>query len=377
MSGNINRESSLCLVYNLAPRYREGIFRLIDAEYRCHWYFGQNNTDIKGLDLSVLKRVTVIKNIKIPHTPFYWQKGVVSLLCRKEYDVYFMLGELFCLSTWMFILCHKLFCRTKRVYFWTHGWYGKEMGMRRFFKRIFFKAVDGVFLYGNYAKELMRKEGFKEENLFVIHNSLLYDKQLQIRSELHSTLVYRNHFKNELPNLIFIGRLTQVKRIDLLLKALSILKARGKLYNLTLVGDGTEKNNLQLLVKKEGLDSQVWFYGACYDEMVNAELIFNADLCVSPGNVGLTAIHTMMFGTPVLTHDNFPYQMPEFEAIQPGWTGDFFSYNDIGSMTRCIDDWLNAHQGKREEVRKACYYEIDTQWNPQFQMEVIKKHLQL
>ena len=60
-----------------------------------------------------------------------------------------------------------------------------------------------------------------------------------------------------------------------------------------------------------------------------------------------------------------------------GRTGDFFSYNDVGSMTRCIDNWIKVHQGKREEVRRACYHDIDRQWNPQFQMEVIKKHLQL
>ena len=373
----IDLNKKLCLIYDFAPRYREGIYRLIDHEYFCHWYFGRNDTDIKGLDLSILRQVTTMPILKVPHTPFYWQRGVVSLLRHKEYDTYFMLGELFCLSTWVFVLCHRLFYRKKRIYFWTHGWYGKENTMRRFLKRIFFKAVDGVFLYGNYARELMLKEGFKAENLFVIHNSLLYDKQLEIRKELRVTSIYRNHFKNKEENLIFIGRLTQVKRLDLLIEALSVLKVQGKQYNLTLVGDGVEKDALQLLVKEKELDSQVWFYGACYDEAVNAELIYNADLCVSPGNVGLTAIHAMMFGTPVLTHDNFPYQMPEFEVIQSGRTGDFFSYNDVGSMTRCIDNWIKVHQGKREEVRRACYHDIDRQWNPQFQMEVIKKHLQL
>ena len=35
-----------------------------------------------------------------------------------------------------------------------------------------FKMTDGTFLYGNYARELMIKEDFNKDKLFVIHNSL-------------------------------------------------------------------------------------------------------------------------------------------------------------------------------------------------------------
>lgn len=76
---------------------------------------------------------------------------------------------------------------------------------------------------------------------------------------------------------------------------------------------------------RERVDKNVWFYGSCYDEQTNAELIYNADMCVAPGNVGLTAIHAMTFGCPVITHSDFKWQMPEFEAIHPGKTGDFSS----------------------------------------------------
>lgn len=83
------------------------------------------------------------------------------------------------------------------------------------------------------------------------------------------------------------------------------------------------KQQLQQQVKSYNLANNIWFYGACYDEIKNAALIYNADLCVSPGNVGLTAMHSMVFGTPVITHNDFKWQMPEFEAIEPGKTGDF------------------------------------------------------
>lgn len=367
--------NKLCLIYNFAPKYREGIFRLIDQEYNCDWYFGINKTDIKGLDLSILKSVKQLRGWKIPHTPFYYQKGVQALLWKKDYQCYFMLGELFCLSTWMFLLLRKLFFPKKKLYFWTHGWYGKETPIRKLLKKIYFKAVDGVFLYGNYAKKLMVEEGFDEKRLFVIHNSLNYQRQLEIRKLLKPSDIYLEHFGNKLPTLIFIGRLTKVKRIDLLLEALRLMNRNDHTYNLVLVGDGEMKNELQIQVKKLAMDKQVWFYGACYDEQENAELIYNADLCVSPGNVGLTAMHVMMYGCPVVTHDNFPYQMPEFEAITPGVNGDFFGYDDVKSIADCIEKWFVKMKDKREDVRKACYHEIDSNWTPKFQIEIIKKNL--
>ena len=108
----------------------------------------------------------------------------------------------------------------------------------------------------------------------------------------------------------------------MLVNAVAELKTKGENYNLVFVGNGLEGENLKARVKGLGLTDAVWFNGACYDEKTNAELIYNSDLCVAPGTVGLTAMH-MVFGTPVISHNDFKWQMPEFEAIKPGITGAF------------------------------------------------------
>lgn len=367
----------LCLIYNFAPKYREGIFCKIDSKYDCDWYFGENQTNIKGLDLSMLKRVKTLRNRTVFRHPLYWQQGVLGLLRNNEYRTYFMLGDLYCLSTWAFIFLKKILCPGKHIYFWTHGWYGKEGFVKRVLKRIFLNAVDGIFLYGNYARSLMIENGFSEDRLFVIHNSLNYVKQLEIRRKLVPGNIYKDHFGNDCNNLIFIGRLTAVKRLELLLHTIKILRDRREPYNLTFVGDGEKRSDLEQQVHQLGIDDIVWFYGACYDEEVNAQLIYNADLCVSPGNVGLTAIHSLMFGTPVITHDNFPYQMPEFESIHEGQTGAFYAYNDAQAMANCISQWFkdSASPVRREEIRQYCYKEIDQYWTPEFQLQIINQHL--
>lgn len=53
-----------------------------------------------------------------------------------------------------------------------------------FLKHILDKMPMGLFVYGDYAKRLMIKEGFDENKLHVIHNSLAYSKQIKIRKQL-------------------------------------------------------------------------------------------------------------------------------------------------------------------------------------------------
>ena len=104
-------------------------------------------------------------------------------------------------------------------------------------------------------------------------------------------------------------------------------------------------------------------------------MINNHLLCVSPGNIGLTAIHSLTYGTPAITHNNFSNQMPEFEAIQDGFTGSFFEENDINSLKLSIQKWLSKHPIKNDELIKNCYSIIDRYYNPQYQIKLLKSIL--
>lgn len=361
----------ICIIYNYAQHYRSEIFQLLDLEYDCDFFFGDKYLDVKKMDCSLLKgKVTEVHNGKCG--PFIYQTTVLTLL--NKYDTFLMIGETHSITTWMFMFLSK-FYSNKRIFFWCHGWYGKETKTERFLKHILDKMPTGLFLYGNYAKSLMIQEGFDENKLHVIHNSLSYSKQIEVRKSLHSTDVYSNHFKNENKNLIFVGRLDPVKKLDMILKAIKISEERGYLYNMTYIGGGQEKERLESLVRALDLAKRVWFYGPCYDEAVLGNLIYNADLCVAPGNIGLTAMHTLVFGTPAMTHNCFKWQMPEFEAIKPGVTGDFFEMDNVESLSQTIDKWFDKNGEKRNEVRQACMREIDENWTPEFQMRVFKQYL--
>jgi glycosyltransferase involved in cell wall biosynthesis len=182
-----------------------------------------------------------------------------------------------------------------------------------------------------------------------------------------------NFFQNNtLPYLIFVGRLTKVKKLDLLIEALAKINKYCYKVNLLIVGEGEMKEQLKNQVDNISLNSQVKFFGACFEEKQLATLLYRAELCVSPGNVGLTAIHSLSFGTPVCTHGNLNNQMPEVEAIVDGKTGVFFEENSVASLVVKIESWLDLGV-RRKTIRKNCFRVIDDFYNPDNQVSVIVK----
>lgn len=365
----------IAMVFPYAPLYREPIYLMMDKTFDIDWYFcGNSDHSLKKMDYSTFKSVDTSMKEQLFKGYSFWYEGLTSLPLSK-YDYLVIPGQTHCLAEWYLAMKYGHKLKGPKVYFWSHGWYGKETKIQKMLKKIYYSYADGMFVYGDRAKNLMIKEGYSAEKLHPIHNSLDYDKQIVIRESLSANGIYSKHFGNDNPVLLFIGRLTEVKQLGLLVEAVGELAKKGHNYNLVFVGDGEERLTLQEQVSAYGLLQHVWFYGECYDENINAELIYNADLCVSPGNIGLTAIHSLVFGTPCLTHNKFECQMPESEAIKDGETGCFFKYRDVDSLMDSIQKWFEKNKGRRDEVRKSCYKIIDAQWNPYYQINVLKSQL--
>lgn len=359
----------ICLFDVTASHYRKEIFELIDSTFDVHFYFGDMMPSIKKMDTSNLHGITADLHV-LQIGPFFWYKGMLAIV-KSTYDTCIFDGDYRCLSTWISLLYCKM--KGKRSFLWTHGFYGYESGLKATIKKLFFKLSTGGFIYGDYAKEIMiNKYGIPVEKIHVIHNSLDYNRQLAIRKELMHSDIYTEHFGNDNPVLIFIGRLTKIKKLDMILSAQKKLIDNGVKVNLVYVGDGPEKKNLESLVNDYRLENNVWFYGASYEEEKNAELIYNADICISPGNIGLTALHVLTYGTPAITHGNWQEQMPEFEVITKGVTGDFFEYDSVDSLEQSIREWL-LDDKNREDIRSACFNVIDSEWNPYYQIKVLKE----
>ncbi len=361
----------ICCIFNMAPHYRMPIFSKMSENFDCDFYFGDHmQQPIKKLNYNELKGFKKEFHNVFFGNSFYWQRKSVRLAFKK-YDYFLLSGEPFCISYWFILLIARLL--GKKTVTWTHGFYGRESGIKKVVKRAFFKLFTKIMVYTDYSIDLMKKEGIRAEKMFCIANSLDTDNQLVIRKKLKKTDIFTSHFGNDDPVMMYIGRIQKIKRLDLLVESFNKLKNEGVKCNLLIVGKDDENVDLPKIINELGLEDSVWLYGPCYDEEAIGEMFYNSAVCVSPGNIGLTSIHALTYGCPVVTHDNFPYQMPEFEAITPDVTGSFFKMDDVDDLTEKIRFWLEKSTDEREATRSAAYRTIDEKWNIHYQLEVMKK----
>ncbi|MEN7551143.1 glycosyltransferase [Rapidithrix thailandica] len=369
-NSDINKR--VCVLFNYPSHYREEVLVKIQKELNADIYFGSATfAKIKKMSFNSFKEEPkTLKFIKL-FSYFNWIKGSVSLL--RKYKTFIIYGELYCISTWVILIISNII--NKDLYLWSHGFYGRESNVKKKIKSIFFRLSKGVFVYGDYSKKLMIESGVPKEKIHVINNSLNHSKILKAREK--STKLsspYQEYFKNTNPMIIYIGRVQKQKKISQLIDALLYCKEELNLnLNMVIVGTGNDIHEIKSYSKKKGIDKHIWFYGPSYDEEINGNLIFNADVCVSPGEIGLTAIHALSYGTPVITHNNFPYQGPEFEAIKNGVTGLFFNVNDHISLASQLAKWLSLHPTKSQQLIKECQLVVDKSYNPDFQVKLLKE----
>ena len=363
-------KNKLCIITNIGAHYRYPIFSLIDREIGCDFFLGDKvKQKLKTFEYGKLAGYKgTLRNRFVG--PFYWQANSVNLVF-KDYEYFILDGEPFCLSSWIIlILCRLL---GKKTISWSHGWYGREGFIKGFIKKIFFKLFSELMLYNEYAIRLMTEQGFNPAHMYCIANSMDSDKEKGLRASLKPSRIYQRYFQNNYPTIIYCGRIQKWKKLDMIIESMEILAKEGNPINAIFIGQDIENVDLKSYAASKGLEKHIWLYGPCYDDRIIGELFFNASVCVSPGNVGLTAIHALSFGCPVITHNQFPYQNPEFEAIKPGITGDFFKKDNLLSMTEYIKKWTSQTQEEREQTRTAAFNEIDSKWNIHYQIEIIKK----
>jgi len=343
-------------------------------ELNCKFFICEDDPSkgIERYDFYLLKNFQGTLKKKPLIGNFYWQQNTVNLI-TKPYDLY-IVGGPFCLSYWLLIILSKF--SKKKVASWSHGIYGRENKIRKLIKKLYFNLCDLNFVYNNRAIELMTEIGIQEQKIARVGNSLDTDGNLAIRKSLIKNNIYKKLFKNDFHTLIFVGRISKEKRLDILIESMKILYEKGLFLNLIVVGKDIDEVYLKNIVKLNKLEKYVYLYGPCYDDSILGDLFYNADICVSPGNVGLTAISALTFGCPVITHNNFNHQGPEFEAIKPGFTGDFFKQNDSEDLAKVIHKWiLNTNTEKRKEIKTYAFYEVDNHWNIYSEVQAFKHAL--
>ena len=381
----MSKKIKVAIVYHCIAHYREPVFRALclnkkdDIEYTVISGTNDHSPSLKTVDIDKAEKALsegglrwrIVDNVWFGKK-LLWQKGVVKLALSREFDVIIYLGSVYYISTW--ISCFIASMLGKKTLMWSHGFLRIENGLKGWVRSRFYKLSDGMLLYHNRAKEIFIDKGFDPDRLDVLYNSLDVDSQKNVRCKI--TEIDRKHAKEkifsnpEYPVLLWVGRLIKSRKLDMVLEAVKKLMISGDDFNVLFIGEGPEKKDLQALVDEKRLNDRVVFYGACHDENELGPLISMSDLCVAPGEVGLTCMHSLVYGTPVLTHDNPDCQGPEYEAINPGVSGEFFKFDDVDDFIRKVKIWSNWPY-TRAQIRENCYKVIDDHYNPENQVRII------
>lgn len=367
----------ILIIYPGFPHYRNGVIEELMQDKEVSYYFaGDKNmmgTSIKPYNFRNSERFFNAPSFKI--RSFVFHKKLLGYILKNEFDAYIFHASPYWITILIAFVILKI--KNKKCYNWTHGLLSNQESIKSKFYLNFYKLFDGLLLYGNTAKENMIKKGFAKDKIKVVYNSLNYKEQIINRAQItqeNRIKIRKNIFgiNYKLPQLIFIGRLTKQKKLPILIDVIEKLNSKGKKCNLLFVGKGEVQSQLLSLAKEKNIESQIVFYGPSYNELEICDLISSSDCCVSPGEIGLTAIHSLTYGTPVISHNNSNFQMPEFETIIHGVNGMLYQHNNTEDLVNCIVKWLDGNL-EREVIANNCYKIIDERFNPYNQKKIINK----
>jgi len=151
--------------------------------------------------------------------------------------------------------------------------------------RNYLRQFDALIAYSTLGSEQYRAAGFRAERVYVAPNAVVGPP---------APLEPRPALSGKPPTLLFVGRLQERKRLDLLLHACGMLSPAPELV---IVGDGPARPRLERLARRVFPAAQL--KGAIQGEALD-RLFRQADLFVLPGTGGLAVQQAMAHGLPVI-----------------------------------------------------------------------------
>ncbi len=162
---------------------------------------------------------------------------------------------------------------------------------------------------------------------------------------------------------LWVGRMLDWKRVDLLLKAVAQIRRHPNFRRLDIVGTGPEKPRLLNLARKLNLGDRCQFREPMTPDQVR-EMMRRADLYVLSSNRqegwGVTANEAMSEGA-VLVANRQAGAAPML--IDHGRTGFLFDDGDIAGLAGVLETLL-SDASLRDNVRRAAWQEVQRLWHP-------------
>lgn len=184
--------------------------------------------------------------------------------------------------------------------------------------------LDTIFFDSPVIKQIFENFGFKKEKLKVLPEFIDVDSLLKMPINKNSPFKKNNGGFY----LLYVGRLTFDKGVDLLIEALGNIAKRDNIF-LNIVGDGPQKNYLQKLIAHHQIENRILIHPWA-DIGQLAQFYAHSDILVHPCRwpepFGRTIVEAMAFGKPIITTSG------SGSAWVMGTAGLIFKKNDASDL---------------------------------------------
>ncbi|MEQ8768897.1 MAG: glycosyltransferase family 4 protein [Phycisphaerales bacterium] len=245
------------------------------------------------------------------------------------------------------------------TFLWGHGYSKNERPWRATIRRWMASKADGAVFYNHAIRDRSVSEGWlADERAFVALNAL---DQAPIQAARDAWLgdpgrldaFRREHGLGEGPNIIFVSRLLPENRADLMVEAAARLKDDLPNSKFIIVGSGPAEDDLRAKAEALGVADRLVMPGAIWGEDAIAPWYLSSHAFVYPANIGLSILHAMGYGVPVITSDRTETQNPEIEALRDGENGRLYPHLDADALARTIREVVSDESARSKMATAA------------------------
>jgi len=163
------------------------------------------------------------------------------------------------------------------------------------------------------------------------------------------------------PNVVYVGRLEVYKKVDVMLRAMARLADRFPDAEITIIGRGKAREQLEFLAGQLGLAERTHFAGFVSNEERD-RLLSEARVCVCPSEKegwGLTVIESNAVGTPVVATDADGLR----DSVRDGATGYLVADGDVEGFAERIGELLSDDARSLEMSAAALEWSRSFDWD--------------